>query len=430
VALHILNLHAENYKRLKAVTITPDGNLVFIGGRNAQGKTSVLDAIWAALAGGEASRATQQPIRDGQDTAVVRLDLGDYIVTRRWTNDDAGTLTVETPPSPEGLKQKYSSPQRLLDDLIGKRAFDPLAFTRQSAAEQVATLLSTVTLPFNPDELARERQGVFDQRTDTNRVVKQLEAQLAAVPAAPEGTPDEEVSAAAILREVEAARTHNDEVHREVEHLAVLQSAEERAEVAVADLEAQLAAARGRLTDARAVYAEARAAVQQRETVDTAALLTQLDTIEATNRAVAAAREHRRIAASLEAKRADAAALTAALESIDKRKRDALADVQFPVEGLSFDEGGVTLNGIPFSQASAAEQWRVSAALTMATNPELRIMQIRDGSLLDDDSLRILGELAHEHDYQVFIEVVDDTDRVGIIIEDGMVKGPSEAVAS
>ncbi|MFF1875901.1 AAA family ATPase, partial [Kitasatospora herbaricolor] len=131
MSLKVSNLRAENYKRLVAVDITPAGNVVTISGRNAQGKTSVLDALWAALAGGEASRATQQPIREGQDTAVVRLDLGDIIVTRRWTKDDAGTLTVE---SADGAR--YSSPQKLLDDMLGRRAFDPLAFVRQTAKDQ------------------------------------------------------------------------------------------------------------------------------------------------------------------------------------------------------------------------------------------------------------------------------------------------------
>ena len=47
----ILKLTAENLLRLKAVEITPDGELVVVGGRNAQGKTSVLDAIEMALGG-------------------------------------------------------------------------------------------------------------------------------------------------------------------------------------------------------------------------------------------------------------------------------------------------------------------------------------------------------------------------------------------
>lgn len=49
--LHILSLEAENVKRLRAVKIEPKGRMVPIGGRNGQGKTSILDAIWWALAG-------------------------------------------------------------------------------------------------------------------------------------------------------------------------------------------------------------------------------------------------------------------------------------------------------------------------------------------------------------------------------------------
>lgn len=421
--LHIVNLIAENYKRLVAVDITPDGNLVTLSGRNAQGKSSVLDAIFAALAGGEASRATKQPIRDGQDVAIVRLDLGEYVVTRRWTSDDAGTLTVETPPTEDGRKQKYSSPQKLLDELVGKRTFDPLAFTRMSPADQVATLIATVDLPFDPNELDRERAGVFDQRTEINRVVKQLEGHLAGLPKPGDGTPDEEVSAADVIAEFEKAREHNATIDEAMRELERSQSDLERAVARVAALKAELAEAEG--ATARATRAhEARLAAFREgpEHIDTAAISARLANIEQTNAAVRAAQEHRRVAAQLAKKREEATQFTLELQAIDKRKADALAKVKFPVEGLSFDQSGVLYNGIPFTQASAAEQLRVSAALAMAANPQLRILQVRDGSLLDSDSMKVLESLAQEHDFQVWVETVSDDPSVGIVIEDGRVR--------
>lgn len=422
MTLRIVNLHAENYKRLKAVDITPEGNIVLVGGRNAQGKTSVLDAIWAALAGGDASRATQQPIREGQDTAVVRLDLGDYIVTRRWTKDDAGTLTVETPPTPEGLRQKYGSPQQLLDGLIGRRAFDPLAFTRMTVAEQVKALVATVELPFDPATLERERAAVFDERTETNRALKALEAQLAGVPAPTAEVPDEEVTAAAVITEYETARAENAKIDAAIEALGRRQSSIERAREAVAAAELALSQASANLATEEAAYkAQEEHLATLPERVDVDAISARLTDIEGLNARVRAAQEHRRLEAAVEAKRADAAALTAKIGTIDKTKADALAAVTFPVPGLSFNETGVTLNGIPFSQASSAEQWKVSAALTMASNPDLRILQIRDGSLLDADSMKVLEELAAENDYQVWVEVVDSTGAVGVTIEDGAV---------
>ena len=60
--MKIVELRAENVKRLKAVEITPDGTLQVIGGRNAQGKSSVLDAIWLALA---------EKVRDGMHTVEM-----------------------------------------------------------------------------------------------------------------------------------------------------------------------------------------------------------------------------------------------------------------------------------------------------------------------------------------------------------------------
>lgn len=421
--LHIVNLVAENYKRLVAVDITPDGNIVTLSGRNAQGKSSVLDAIFAALAGGEASRATKQPIRDGQDVAVVRLDLGDYIVTRRWTDDDAGSLTVETPPTADGRKQKYSSPQKLLDELVGKRAFDPLAFTRMSPAEQVATLVATVELPFDPAELDRERAGVFDQRTEINRAVKQLEGQLAGLPKPVDGTPEVEVSAADVIREFDLAREHNTALDLKMRNLEILQGDAERAGFRVEQLEEELKQARESAAAADDRYAAAAAEFKLApERIDTAEISERLQKVEQTNVAVRAGQEHRRVAAQLAAKREEATQFTLALQAIDKRKSDALSAVKFPIDGLSFDESGVLYKGIPFSQASAAEQLRVSAALAMATNPQLRILQVRDGSLLDSDSMQVLTELAEQNEFQVWVEVVDESGQVGIVIEDGRVR--------
>ena len=71
--MRIIRLTASNVKRLRAVDIKPNGTLQIITGRNAQGKTSVLDAIWLALGGGQASKDTPRPIRDGEESASVTV---------------------------------------------------------------------------------------------------------------------------------------------------------------------------------------------------------------------------------------------------------------------------------------------------------------------------------------------------------------------
>ena len=102
--MKIIELRAENVMRLKAVEITPDGTVQVIGGRNAQGKSAVLNAIWLALGGGKASKDISRPIRDGEENASVRLDLGDLVVTRTWTQKGTSLLASCAGPRPHGSR--------------------------------------------------------------------------------------------------------------------------------------------------------------------------------------------------------------------------------------------------------------------------------------------------------------------------------------
>src|SRR5262249_42005553 len=91
-SLKIVAFEAENFKRLSVVAIRPNGDIVQITGRNAQGKTSVLDGIWAALKGKAAIQS--KPIRSGAKDARIMLDLGELIVKRTFKARDDGDYTT------------------------------------------------------------------------------------------------------------------------------------------------------------------------------------------------------------------------------------------------------------------------------------------------------------------------------------------------
>jgi len=401
--MKIIRLSAENIKRLKAVEITPDGTLQVVTGRNAQGKTSVLDAIWLALGGGAASRETARPIRDGQTSASVTLDLGDLVVTRTWVGEKT-SLVVK---SADGAK--FTGPQGVLDDLVGRLSFDPLEFTRLSAREQVAALLDLVDLDVDLDALARERQTAYDQRTEIGRQGAALDGQLTGLGKS-EDAPDTEVSIADLVAQLRAAEA----THRE--HQVVLQRFTDLAGK-VERLRAELAQAEADLTDAHG-RAEGLGVAP-----DLAAINAQIDGAEAVNAAVRRNTERADVAQRLAGARSAYAAATATITKIDQTKANTLAGATFPVEGLGFDDAGVTYQGVPFSQASASEQIRVSLAMAMALNPRLRVIRILDGSLLDADNLRLIADMAAGQDYQVWIERVADASGVGVVIEDGAVAG-------
>ncbi|MBU2110832.1 MAG: ATP-binding protein, partial [Actinobacteria bacterium] len=153
--LRVVKLTAENIKRISAVEITPTGDVIVIGGKNGAGKSSVLDSIAYALGGQKLVAA--QPVRRGQEKGRVRVDLGDIVVTRSFTATGGGQLVVS---DKDGKRQ--TSPQAILDRLVGRLSFDPLAFATMDPAKQRDTLREIAGLDLT--DLDAQRVALYEKR--------------------------------------------------------------------------------------------------------------------------------------------------------------------------------------------------------------------------------------------------------------------------
>lgn len=412
--LRVVKLEVERFKRIRAVEITPDPNssTVTIAGRNAQGKSSVIDAIWAALSGAAAVKGTSttRPIRDGENSARVTVDLGDIVVTRTWSGEKTA-LKVE---SKDGAK--YSSPQRMLDEMVGRLSFDPLAFASLPAKDQQSELLGLVELPFDPAVLAGQRKSAFDERTDVGRTVKQLKGQLNGFPEIGDDVPDEPVSVAALVAELDTARELEVSIEVANDEIATARNILAETDRAISELREKENRWLEKLEETKARLA----ALPDR--IDIEPIRSRIDNAETINAGVRRKQERQQVLDHLDDWREKQDALTARIAELDKTREAGLAAAEFPVPGLGFDEDGVTLDGVPFAQASAAEQLRVSVAMAMALNPKVRIIRITDGSLLDSENLALIEEMAGANGFQVWIERVDESGAVGVVIEDGEVK--------
>ncbi len=426
--MKIVQLEAENVKRLRAVTIRPDGNLVEITGRNGQGKSSVLDAIWWALSGTTHIQAV--PIRKGENEALIRLDLGDIKVTRTFKKREDGSagtnLIVE---STDGAR--YPSPQRMLDSLLGALSFDPLAFTRMDGKAQLQAMRRFVPgVDFEAIEAANKVD--FDKRTDVNRQAKQLRAQAAgiAVPLLPADRIDD----TKLVAELEQAGEHNAMIERRRANREAVAADVKRSEAEAAKVRADIEALNDRLREVERNAAQKREQLANAEAlpdpINTTELREQIEVARRLN--VGFDARDRREAIEREATEAEAksAALTDAIAKRKEEMQAAVAKAEMPVPGLTFGADEILLGGVPFEQASSAEQLRTSVAIAMAANPKLRVIRVQDGSLLDEEAMRILAEMAAEADYQVWIEVVQSGRSAAIVIEDGSVRGAALVAAA
>ena len=118
--------------------------------------------------------------------------------------------------------------------------------------------------------------------------------------------------------------------------------------------------------------------------------------------------------------------LTRQMDEREEIKRKAIGEAKMPVEGLTFDDEGVYVDGVPISQLGEARQIMLGIAIVLARNPKLRLIRIPHGEALDEETLAQLATMAEEKDFYIWMAKVDSSGKVGIYLEDGEVKAVNE----
>ena len=435
--MRIVGLEVENVKRIEAVELKldPEKGVIVIGGKNAAGKTSLIDAIEMGLRGRDS--IPDEPVRRGKKKGKIAIDLGELKAERILTAK--GSKLIITGNEDSGL-----TPQALLNKLASKLNFDPLRFATQKASEQVETLRDLVGLDFS--EIDQQRDKLYDDRTKINGDAKNLKGQLEGY-TKDDSAPDKEVSVAALTDELEKREETNrlnesernmlvaistnigackrDEEKVKKEILELRKKAEE-IQKQIEENEKDLDSSKAEMEEYQRKYNEREAKTKPLVDANTAETKDQIRNAEGINAKI---RENKKIGQTefqLATAEIESEDLTDKIKDLDETKQKRLSEAEFPIDGLSFDESGVFYNQTPFAQCSSAERLRVSTAIGMAMNKDphgLKIILIRDGSLLDADNLQMISEMADENGYQVWIERVGEGKECSIIIEDGRVRG-------
>lgn len=417
--MKIIKFEAENIKRLKAVSITPQGNVIEVTGQNGHGKSSVLDAVYYGLCG--QSVIPQGVVREGEEKAFVKLDLGDLIVTRKFTAGGTTSLIVE---SVEGAR--FPSPQTMLDQLVGSLSFDPLQFARMKPEDQHWELQKLVPgLSLKLAELYDEEGEKAAARRDINREVKRLEAQVAGLqPQELDNVPDEPVDVTALVTQMNIINDKNTELNKRKSDLKSQKWKIEQdlgyAKKLRADAEELVKKAQKIEDDAISQSESLDISVESEQLLSNSDLVSQITDARTMNQLVDRKKFLNTLTAQLAVAMKQHSDMKIRLEEIVKMRKELFAEAKFPIDGLTMSANNVTYQGRDLALASDAEKLRVSVVIAMATNPKLRVLRIKDGSLLDENGMKMLTELADTNDYQLWIERVEDSHgRPCVVMTDG-----------
>lgn len=411
----VVRLQSENIKRIEAVDITPEGDLVIVAGNNGHGKTSVLDSIVYALGGKDC--VAQEPVRRGTAKGSVTVDCGAFVATREFTQTGQKLILKSKDGKPIGR------PQEFLDSILGDLSFDPLAFAQKKSGARLESLLSlTEGLEDALAKIDSKRAKLYEERKEWNTTIRNLTGQLADMPTPGPDWPEGEVNPQTVIDEKNALQKQIDANEKVRYELDILMNRRPHEESAVESLRAQLLEAEQRLATTNDLIGVQQKAVDCLVDPDLSKIDDKLNDLIEENKLAVQRRQYEGVRGKKELSEVTAKSLTEEIEQCDKEKEKLLSSAKLPIPGLGFSDGDVVFNGILFDQLSDAEKLKVSLSMAMAANPSMRVIRITNGSLLDENNLAIVRQMAVENDYQVWIECVGNREDATVIIEDGKVK--------
>lgn len=402
MSVKISSFEIENVKRVKAVSLEPTENgLTVIGGRNGQGKTSVLDAIAWALGGNKF--APSQPYREGSTIPPhLKIELSNGIVVERSGKNSS--LKVIDPSGNKGG-------QALLDKFISQFALNLPKFMNANDKEKADTLLQIIGVGDKLYELETEEEKIYNQRHAIGQIADQKKKFAKEMPEYKD-VPDELVSASELIRQQQDILARNGENEQKRKRLSFIENELNNAQIAYNN-------AKKRLEELLSDVEIARKSAENLVDESTAELEKNIADIDEINRKVRANldKEKAEDDAKLYSKQYDE--LTNKIDEIRKSKYDLLNNAELPLNGLSVENKELTYKGYKWDNMSGSEQLKVATAIIRKLNPECGFVLLDKLEQMDTQTLKEFSTWLEGEGLQAIATRVSNGDECSIIIEDG-----------
>lgn len=382
--------------------------LTIVGGRNKQGKTSVLDAIAWAL-GGDKYKPSE-PQRDG---SVIPPNLhivmsNGLVVERKGKNSDLKVI------DPSGQK----GGQQLLNEFVEQLALDLPKFMQANNKEKAETLLKIIGVGDKLFELERQEKELYNRRLAIGQIADQKKKFAAEQPYYPDA-PKEPISASELIKQQQEILARNGENQRKRDNLARLQAQADNIQRQIDEL----------LSKQATILADleiARKSAQDLHDESTAELEANINNIEAINIKVRANLDKDKAEQEALYYSNQYQALSKQIEDVRQAKIDLLKGANLPLPELSVVDGELTYKGHKWDGMSAAEQLQVAVAIIRRLNPKCGFVLMDKLEQMDLETLKEFGSWLEQEGLQVIATRVSTGDECSIIIEDGYVAGQDQ----
>ena len=453
--MYVKKLELLNFQVIKEFNADFDGNVYLITGDNELGKSTLLKAIGALLTGERDS-----VLRKGESKGFAKMVIGDdgdeYEVSLNFTEaNPRGTLSIK---SKSGMKSNNVS---MLQSIFGYQDFDAVEFARWSETAEGRRKQIEVVKNLLPKDVCKRIEAIDEETAELknnrlylNRDVKNLKS---VVDEAKKNLTDADIQkystkidVSDLMQEqsqrialIEKSKSVKSMLEQRTSQLAGLPAKVEEEERNYNDAMQRIAA---KLEEARIAFERAKQEAENESKARAKAhndFLAEIEsrkadlmqrkanaekwladfesrniTTDDLSQRLAQAEEHNRkngeVVAYLEKcdslKMADAKVIDVenSLASLSEERANLIATSHLPIEGLTFTENGLELNGIPFSSGNVSDSqiMEVATKLIIASNPKVKVFRIARGESLGEKRLRVIVDMAKKNGFQGFIEQV------------------------
>ncbi len=410
--IKINSLELDDVKRIRAVKLEPTENgLTVIGGKNNQGKTSVLDAIAWAL-GGDKFRPSEA-YRQGSTVAPklsIKLSNG-IVVERSGKNSDLKVI------DPNGKK----AGQQLLNAFISTFALDLPKFMESTSKEKANVLLQIIGVGDKLAEFDRQENTLYNRRLEIGRIADQKLKFAKEMPEY-ENVPKEVISVSELIKQQQKILARNGENERLRNKAFELQAQRNTYAEKVNQLTEELKKYRELLAAAEKDMTNAFKTAEQLHDESTEELENNIRDIEALNIKIRSNLDKEKAKMDAQQFSDEYEVLTKQIADVRENRRKLLDSAELPLAGLSVENGELTYKGARWDCMSGSDQLRTATAIVRKLNPECGFVLIDKLEQMDTETMNEFGSWLESEGLQAIATRVSTGGECSIIIEDGYVK--------
>ena len=406
--IKINEFQLENVKRIKAVSLCPTENgLTIIGGKNGQGKTSVLDAIAWALGGAKFAPTTAS--REGSVLPPnLKITLSNGLVVERTGKNS--TLKVTDAQGNKGGQQ-------LLDEFIEELALDLPKFLQASNKEKAQTLLQIIGVGEKLAKLDADESRLYNERHGIGVIADQKRKFANEMPYY-ENVPKEVITASELIQKQQAILLRNAENQQKRQRVQEYCVKLEELRKKIEEMQDKLYQMREEYSVTEESYRIAMKSVDELVDESTAEIESSLADIDAMNVKIRANLDREKASIEADTYKEQYDNLTECID-VRQQKRDLLKGADLPLEGLTVENGELKYNGFAWDNMSASEQLKVATAIVRKLKPQCGFVLIDKLEQMDSDTLNEFGKWLEENELQAIATRVSTGEECSIIIEDG-----------